>query len=68
MNSFVDSIPTGISPLARRKKVRREPKFYLGLDLGQAQDYTAIAVLERVESPIGGPDTVMGSERRRARW
>lgn len=27
--------------------------YYLGLDLGQAQDFTAIAIIERLEIPIG---------------
>ena len=32
-------------------------KFYVGVDLGQASDYTAIAVAERVED-LGAEETV----------
>jgi hypothetical protein len=28
--------------------------FYIGLDLGQSQDYTALAVVEKVEGDLGG--------------
>jgi phage FluMu gp28-like protein len=34
-------------------------KFYVGVDLGQASDYTAIAVAERVED-LGAKETVKG--------
>jgi hypothetical protein len=33
----------------------RRPKFYLGLDLGQAADYTALGVLERLPGAGGAP-------------
>lgn len=34
--------------------------FVVGLDLGQAQDYTAVAVLERIEPPPPQPSRVRG--------
>jgi hypothetical protein len=36
----------------------RQSTFCLGLDLGQAQDPTAIAVVERVQEPIPPPDGI----------
>jgi phage FluMu gp28-like protein len=36
-------------------------KFYVGVDLGQASDYTAIAVAERVED-LGAKETVKGGD------
>jgi hypothetical protein len=36
-------------------------KFYVGVDLGQASDYTAIAVAERVED-LGANETVKGGD------
>ncbi len=40
-------------------------RFYCGVDLGQAADYTAIAVLERVVPPPPFDDRpIRGDERR----
>src|SRR3954470_24488167 len=33
----------------RTNFLRTQPRFYLGVDLGQAQDYTAIVLIERAE-------------------
>lgn len=41
------------------------PEFYVGLDLGQAQDYTAIAVVERKEHEGGSEYHVRHLERPR---
>ncbi len=41
--------------------------FYVGLDLGQRQDYTAVAVVERVAVPVGGIDYVTYEQRREQR-
>src|SRR5947209_6803341 len=40
-------------------------EYFVGLDLGQKQDYTAIAVLERAVTPTGEIDSVT-YERKRA--
>jgi hypothetical protein len=40
---------------------------YVGLDLGQKGDYTAIAVVEEWEEAVGGVDPVT-FEARKARW
>jgi hypothetical protein len=42
-------------------------EFYIGLDLGQRQDYTAVAVVERVAVPVGGIDYVTYEQRREQR-
>lgn len=34
-------------------------QFFIGLDLGQAQDYTALAILERIEAPPPEPPSVV---------
>ncbi len=42
-------------PNPQRKQIKRRsmndegPKFFVGLDLGQAQDYTALIIIERIE-------------------
>jgi hypothetical protein len=35
-------------------------KYFIGLDLGQAQDYTALAILERIDACPPEPITVDG--------
>ena len=45
--------------------------YYVGLDLGQSQDFTAISVVQRVAEPTGGglvfgPDGALVPETRRA--
>jgi hypothetical protein len=41
------------------KVLRTQPRFYMGVDLGQAQDHSAIAVVERAEvlNPVRDPLT-----------
>jgi hypothetical protein len=34
-------------------------KWFIGVDLGQSQDHTAIVVLDRVTVPVSGPDAVV---------
>ena len=41
--------------------LRRRPSFYVGVDLGQAQDYTAVAVVERDELVFNERDPVTWS-------
>jgi hypothetical protein len=47
-------------------EVRRDRTFVIGVDLGQAQDYTAIVVLERFLQPLREADT-RGNQRTELR-
>ncbi len=50
--SWLNSIPAGIASdqASRPRDEPAENEFLLGLDLGQVQDFTALAVVERVEA------------------
>jgi hypothetical protein len=53
--------------LASVRPAAEQPKgFFLGLDLGQAADYTALVVIERVghAPPYGRPQKAAGSFRK----
>ena len=42
-------------------------RFFVGLDLGQRQDYTAVAVVERTAVAVGGIDYVTYEQKREQR-
>ncbi|MBI4748641.1 MAG: hypothetical protein HY774_09125 [Acidobacteria bacterium] len=42
------------------------PQFFLGLDLGQSKDYTALTIIERIET--NGGDVVVQQVRHLQRW
>jgi hypothetical protein len=55
---MVSSIFDRVTLRGVAKNYRRgHPHYVLGLDLGQANDYTALAVTERVVKPVGAPYT-----------
>ncbi len=55
--------------VSQRAPIEREPIFYLGLDLGQVKDYTALTVIECIETPSAPPsqEEVAAAEDARQR-
>ena len=66
------SLPSTSRPLATtRSGPCFEPDFFVGLDLGKTQDYTALAVLERSLLPPAvkdGPALATYGVRHLQRW
>jgi hypothetical protein len=48
--------------------LERRPRFYIGVDLGQSQDYTAVAVVERDELVFPERDPVTYAFRKETRF
>lgn len=48
--------------------LRTQPRYYVGLDLGQAQDYSAIVVIERAELSLPERDPVTMSFKEETRF
>ena len=45
-----------------------KPEYYLGLDLGQAADYTALTIVERRDVPVGEPKIRYGEPYQETEW
>jgi hypothetical protein len=52
----------------RNGVLRSQPRYYIGVDLGQAQDYTAIVVIERAELRFAERDPVTMSFLEETRY
>jgi hypothetical protein len=53
---------------AQWDETRRDMTFTLGLDLGQAADYTALVVLEKFTQPLREVDPATGNQRTATRY